>query len=183
MTKPIDTAELRRLYNALPDNGPWERGGPYPGTSVIVCVDGGSWGDCPEPPAYEPVCIIDQRQEGESNPIAVAVADFIAAAHNICPSLLAELDALRARVEKLEAERLQQRVAELEATTDTAYRVLDGIYGRNFLADELNRSFQMQGKYDGAMSEACKELFRKQHDDVLAVMQSIAIRAQQAGGE
>jgi hypothetical protein len=60
--------------------GPWMVGGPYPGVSVIVCVDGGSAGDSPEPAAYEAVAILDSRVEGQPNPEIVANARLIAAA-------------------------------------------------------------------------------------------------------
>jgi len=68
--------------------GPWEVGGPYPGVSVIVCLDAGNAsGPDPEPPTYEPICILDQRTEGQQNEQALADARLIAAA----PDLLAAL--------------------------------------------------------------------------------------------
>jgi len=59
-------------------------------------------------------------------------------------------------VEELEAE--VERLREL-------HRVMrDSINCRNFLAEERNRCFQMQGAYDGASSEECKALWKRNHD-------------------
>lgn len=67
--------------------GPWEVGGPYPSTSVIACVDVGcGWPD-PQPPCYEPICILDQRIEGEQNQQAQANARLIAAAPDLYSAL------------------------------------------------------------------------------------------------
>jgi hypothetical protein len=76
-----DIARLREL-EAAATKAPWEVGGPYPGTSVIVCIDPGCGGPDAEPPAYDAVCILDQRIEGEPNKQARADAVIIAAARN-----------------------------------------------------------------------------------------------------
>lgn len=60
--------------------GPWEVGGPFPGVSVIVCVDGGCGGESPEPPTYEPIATLDQRTTGEPSQQTLADARLIAAA-------------------------------------------------------------------------------------------------------
>lgn len=77
--------------------GPWVVGGPYPGTSVCVVVDGGCGGEYPEPPVWEPICILDQRTEGEPNQQAQANARLIAAA----PELLAALKGLETAMVQL----------------------------------------------------------------------------------
>ena len=35
-----------------------------------------------------------------------------------------------------------------------------------FLCDQDSKTFQMIGKYDGAMSESCKQLFREEHEAI-----------------
>jgi hypothetical protein len=67
---------------------PWIVAGPYPSVSVVVCVDGGSGYPDPHPPSYEPVCIVDQRTEGEPSALALADARLIAAAPDLLASLL-----------------------------------------------------------------------------------------------
>jgi len=107
MTSP--TAEQMAELQKKATPGPWEVGGPYPGTSVIVCIDGGScgWGEAPEPPAYEPICILDQRTEGVPNEQARLNAAFIAAA--------SRYDFTTAN---------ERRVRELEGHLSDAYRLL-----------------------------------------------------------
>lgn len=95
--------ELERLEAAVSAiSGDWETGGPYPSVSVITCVDGGSWGECPEPPVYEPICQIhtDSRPDAPPPPeSAVLLARFIAALRNHARDLI---EAAR-RCEELEA--------------------------------------------------------------------------------
>lgn len=74
--------------------GPWLVGGPYPGTSVCIEVDSGCGGPYPEPPVWEPICILDQRTEGEPNPQAVANANLIAAAPELLEALHNLLDGI-----------------------------------------------------------------------------------------
>jgi hypothetical protein len=74
--------------------GTWEVGGPYPGVSVVVMVDGGTGWPDPTPPVYEPVCIIDSRTDGEPDEMALADAHLIVAAKN----LYRELESLVSRV-------------------------------------------------------------------------------------
>ena len=57
-----------------------------------------------------------------------------------------------------EIERLR---AELTAIKDN---VLDTVHGHEFLHARRNVSFQLQGMYDGAMSEKCKQMFRDEFD-------------------
>jgi hypothetical protein len=88
-----------------------------------------------------------------------------------------------------EEESLRKQIADAEREAerqqdvhDLFVRVLDTISGRAFLRNEENRAFQMMGRYDGAMSEACKALFARQKADVEAV-QVILQAARAAGGE
>lgn len=37
---------------------------------------------------------------------------------------------------------------------------------RRFVEEQLAKSFQMIGKYDGAMSEECKQLCRQEHEAI-----------------
>ncbi len=88
----------------MPDINPldelWEVGGPYPGVSVIYCVDGGcTHPDHAEPPQYEPACIIDQNIRGEQNPEALSIAERIVAEHN---ALLGIADPGKLRLELLD---------------------------------------------------------------------------------
>jgi hypothetical protein len=101
-SRTVDVEKLAKL-EAAATPGEWLVGGPYPGTSVCVCVDPGVMsGPDAEPPHWEPVCILDQRTEGAPNPQAQAAADFIAESRNQMPALLRELSALRQRVGELE---------------------------------------------------------------------------------
>lgn len=77
---------------------PWEVGGPHPGTSVIVCVDGGTGFPDPSPPAYEAIALLDISTEGEPNAVSQANAAYIVAACNACPALVAEVTRLRAEL-------------------------------------------------------------------------------------
>jgi len=38
-------------------------------------------------------------------------------------------------------------------------KTLNSISGREFLTEQRQKAFQMQGRYDGAMSERCKQMF------------------------
>jgi hypothetical protein len=106
-SRTVDVEKLAKL-EAAATPGEWLVGGPYPGTSVCVCVDPGVMsGPDAEPPHWEPVCILDQRTEGAPNPQAQAAAAFIAESRNQMPALLRELSALRQRVGELDAERLR----------------------------------------------------------------------------
>lgn len=88
--------ELRRL-SAAATHGPWERGGPYPGTSVIVMTDPGSTHpEFAEPPHYEPIAVLDQSQQGEPNHQAVADAELIAALRNNIDTLIDALETAQA---------------------------------------------------------------------------------------
>lgn len=50
-------------------------------------------------------------------------------------------------------------IAEWVAAAPSSVRQwLDGITVRNFIAKERRQSFNMPGKYDGAMSDECKRL-------------------------
>lgn len=78
--------------------GPWEVGGPHPGTSVIVETDpgGGSiYNGTAYPPEYAAIAIIDQRKEGEPNAEARAEAAFIATSRAAVPDLIAEVRRLQ----------------------------------------------------------------------------------------
>ncbi|MDD4888667.1 MAG: hypothetical protein PHU85_01960 [Phycisphaerae bacterium] len=99
----IDLTELRRLYAAATE-GTWEVGGPWPEVTVIVMVDGGCGGECPEPPLYEPVCVVyDCVDDYNTSPPEQAVADatFISAARAAVPELCDEVERLRAVVATL----------------------------------------------------------------------------------
>lgn len=85
--------------------GPWEPGGPYPGVSVVVCVDAGSTDpENASPPAYGAIAILDQITEGEPNTQASRDAAFIAAARSDIPFLLAELKKARGALRKIAEE-------------------------------------------------------------------------------
>jgi hypothetical protein len=75
--------------------GPWLIGGPYPGASVCVQVDSGSGWPHPEPPVWDCIATLDDRREGEPNPLAQSDADFIAHARTDIPALLDEIDGLK----------------------------------------------------------------------------------------
>ena len=62
--------------------GPWEVMGPWPSINVCVMVDGGCGGECPEPPIYEPVCVVHQSVDfkTEASDKTKADAYLIAAA-------------------------------------------------------------------------------------------------------
>jgi hypothetical protein len=47
-----------------------------------------------------------------------------------------------------------------------------------FASEQQSKSFQMAGMYDGAMSEACKELFKQQHEAIGALRVSIAVHGE-----
>lgn len=78
--------------------GEWITGGLWPSVSVIVCVDPGCGGagDCPEPPAFEPVAMFHLASDYEKPPPAQAQADaaFVAAANP--QTILALIARLRA---------------------------------------------------------------------------------------
>lgn len=90
--KTMDAATLadgREIVGRMTP-GPYEVGGPYPGTSVIVCIDGGSTHpDHAEPPTYEAVAILDQRIEGTPDPESQANASGIVWLRNHADELLA----------------------------------------------------------------------------------------------
>jgi hypothetical protein len=82
--------------------GPWLEGGPYPGASVCIEVDGGSSGpDDPEPTTWEPICVLDDRRDGEPHPQVLADRAFIAHAREDVPALIAEIRRLKGEVERL----------------------------------------------------------------------------------
>lgn len=91
-------------------------------------------------------CTDDPFVGDECHACSTAEANLRAAV-NALPALLSELRAAR-------------------EVLDDVYEVLGGIKGREFLQDDRHRAFQMQGKYDGAMSEECKQLFRRQQEAV-----------------
>ena len=102
--------------------GPWVVGGPYPGTSVCVVVDGGCGGEYPEPPVWEPICILDQRTEGEPNQQAQANARLIAAA----PDLLAACKRTHEILEQWGPERRGETLELLHARLEAAILKAEG---------------------------------------------------------
>jgi len=75
--------------------GPWLEAGPYPGTSVCIEISGGNVGpDDPEPPEWQPICVLDDRQTGEPSAEARADGAFIAHARTALPAAYAALRVL-----------------------------------------------------------------------------------------
>jgi hypothetical protein len=91
MSDSLSETVRAALAKATP--GPWDVGGPYPSTSVIVMVDPGTFD---EPAAYDAVCIIDRKLEGEPDPQARADANLIAHAPEWLAVLCDDNDRLRA---------------------------------------------------------------------------------------
>lgn len=121
----MTSGELKRLKELEAEVskicGDWELGGPYPSVSVITCVDAGcgdGFGECPEPPSYEPICLIHTVNESDAPPpppAAVLLAEFIAALRNAARDLIvaaervAELETQNARLQTIVASKLHQR--------------------------------------------------------------------------
>ena len=106
----IDKLDLDALLAIVRQRTPgeWEVGGPYPTTTVIVCVDGGQGWPEPEPPAFECVALIDRRIEGDPHPQAQADSAAIVIAVNnfepliaLCKQLTRQRDALLAALEEI----------------------------------------------------------------------------------
>lgn len=98
MTDPLtqeDLDAIRARLEAATD-GPWETGGPYPGVSVIACIDGGCGWPEPEPPEYAPVSILSNAQTGEPHPQHLADANLIAHAPVDIERLLGEVGRVKA---------------------------------------------------------------------------------------
>lgn len=92
----LDLDEATRLWLATTrEYDDWEVGGPYPGTSVIVCVAPGCSGPDPEEPVYAPIAVLDQRTKGEPSERARANAAFMVYAHTHWNSAVKELNQLR----------------------------------------------------------------------------------------
>lgn len=105
-----DIVEHAERLDGKATAGPWLEGGPYPGVSVCIQVFPGSADpDCPEPPQWEPVAILDQRYTGELNPQAVADAAFIAGARTLVPQLAKEIRELARQVIEVAIEIHQDR--------------------------------------------------------------------------
>jgi hypothetical protein len=146
MTDPTITAEELDRLHAATTQGTWLEGGPYPGTSVCVCIDPGSGFPDPEPPYWEPVCVLDQRTEGEPSPQAEADMRFIIAAHKHVPSLAAEIRRLTAERDRLRvaleaiAEHTPDEDAEIPEhnNTDDAYR--EGAQHRHYQLGNIARN-------------------------------------------
>ena len=90
---PDSLSETVRAALARATPGPWDVGGPHPSTSVIVMVDPGTFD---EPAAYDAVCVIDRRLDGEPDPQARADANLIAHAPSWLAALCDNTDRLRA---------------------------------------------------------------------------------------
>lgn len=129
-----DYAELRELAERAQASlgdfaGPWEVGGPYPGTSVITMVDGGQGWPEPEPPIYEPICVLDQRTEGEPNKAARWLAGYIAAVDpQTVIGLLESIEAWRAENTRhmREAENMASQVQEYRRQRDGLLHAIKG---------------------------------------------------------
>ena len=78
--------------------GPWEVGGPFPGTTVVRCIDRGI-GDA-EPPCFEKLADLNRILSGPPDVRAEADAAGIVALRNAAPALLDEVEALQAEVRK-----------------------------------------------------------------------------------
>ncbi len=64
---------------------------------------------------------------------------------------------------KPDSQQAQAVVSWLNSAPEQARNWLRGIAHTRCVADQLNFSFQAPGKYDGAMSEECKQLFREKY--------------------
>jgi len=86
-------------------------------------------------------------------------------------------------------ERIAER-DELQEIVDDYDLTLDSAHGINFLVEQNRIAFQLQGTYDGAMSEACKQQFADQYAATFSIKERITKRiagrvreATEAGGD
>ncbi len=130
---PLTLARMREMRKRVEaaTHGPWEKGGPHPCVSVIVCVDGGSTHpETAEPPTYEPIAMVDNdRWAVAPRPQALADAAFIAHAHDDIPALLDFVD---------DAVRFAQLVMKTSDGPDIL-RLFDGGSALRRLAEEAEK--------------------------------------------
>lgn len=129
----------------------WEVGGPYPGTSVIYMTDAGCGWPEPEPPAYEPICVLDQRIEGEPNKEARAIAARIVAEHNACVGVPSD---------RLSPGLLKTMIGAMNAGMDEARR-------RDAFMEEMAATIRAVVEEDGFVGSC---LMRKRVDAMRAVL-------------
>lgn len=98
--------------------GPWYVLGPWPSIHVGPMVDGGcgGFGECPEPPQYEPVCCVHQSADytTEANEEVQANARLIATAPDLleaCKNFIAWYDASPDEVYDFDWERVRAAIA------------------------------------------------------------------------
>lgn len=61
-----------------------------------------------------------------------------------------------------ELQRAKEMLADWKQIVDDYDFVMSQIHATNFLAESRNRAFQMQGAYDGSISEDCKEFLKRE---------------------
>jgi len=181
---PIDLDALLAI-DAKRTPGKWETGGPYPSTSVIICVDGGCGWLNPEPPAYECVALIDRRTEGEPHPQALADADAIVSAVNALRPLVERCLKLESQVfamaRWLLAEKKRTKSAARVAEID---KLLDGSAGESYLRDLFERCQRAEEENRWLKSKHYHSLvfeLTRQRDELLAAVRYAADYACQIG--
>ena len=94
--------------------------------------------------------------------------------HEIAQAAMRENERLQAIINKYGADAQNYANEKLRQENKRLRSAISGLASvtcLNFLRDQINCTFQMQGAYDGAMSDECKERLKQEHDNLMVLDQ------------